>query len=235
MRLDELKEGVFIAGTDTGVGKTVVAGLAARAAVEGGRRVAVMKPVASGGRRRGAACVSADAEFLLAACRREIPMAQVNPFCFEAALAPPLAAALEGRAISWEGILEAYGLLRRQADFLVVEGAGGVFSPVAQGRTCLDLAQVLKLPLWVVVPCRIGMIHQAASALLAARAGGRPAAGFVASGIASDHPHWEWDVHEITRQTDVPCVGRVPRLSGEVVDPASRAFPSGPLLRSYFS
>lgn len=225
MRFADLADGVFIAGTDTDAGKTVVACLAARAAAASGRAVAVMKPVASGG--------ADDVERLLAACGREIPRAEANPYCFAAPLAPPLAARLEGKEIDWERILSARRDLARRGDFLVVEGAGGLLSPVAPGKTCLDLARAVGLPLWVAVPSRVGMIHQAASTLLAARSLGVPAAGFVVSGISDRHPHWEWDVARIGELTGIPCVGKVPWLSQ--ADPRRGGFPSGETAQAAFA
>lgn len=225
MRLSDLPEGVFVAGTDTDAGKTVVACLAARAAASLGRAVAVMKPVASGG--------PDDVERLLAACGREIPRSEANPFCFRAPLAPPLAARLEGKEVDWGAILAARQALARRGDFLVVEGAGGLLSPVARGKTCLDLARAVGLPLWVVVPARVGMIHQAASTLLAARSLGAPAAGFVVCGISARHPHWEWDAARIGELTGVPCVGKVPWLPQP--DPRRDGFPSGEAARAAFA
>ena len=225
MKLSELERGVFIAGTDTDAGKTVVACLSARAAAALGRRVAVMKPVASGGR--------GDAERLVAACGRPLPLDRVNPFFFSAPLAPPLAAGQEGKRIDVEVILEAYRELARTADFVVVEGAGGLLSPVVPEGTCLDLARAIGLPVWVVVPARVGMIHQAAATLIAACALGVAPVGFVVSGISGDHPHWEWDVARITGMTGTPCVGRVPLLSQP--DPRLPGFPSGEAALSAFA
>lgn len=217
MKLSDPGPGVFIAGTDTDAGKTVVACLAARAAVALGRTVAVMKPVASGG--------TGDAERLLAACGRPLPMDTVNPFRFEAPLAPPLAARIEGKTVDLEVVLAAFRDLARGADYVVVEGAGGLASPIAAGATCLDLARRIGLPLWVVVPARVGMIHQAVSTLVAARALGFPASGFVVSGVSRDHPHWAWDVERIVEGTGVVCAGRVPRLAEP--DPRRPGFPDG--------
>ncbi len=225
MRLSDAGPGVFVAGTDTDAGKTVVACLAARAAAALGRSVVVMKPVASGG--------TEDAERLLAACGRPLPMRLVNPFCFSEPVAPPLAAEREGRSIDLDTALAAFRELARGADYAVVEGAGGLASPIAPGATCLDLARRMGLPLWVVVPARVGMIHQAVSTLVAARALGFPAAGFVVSGGAGEDPDRAWDVARIVEATGVPCVGRVPRLGQP--DPRRPGFPDGPAALACFS
>lgn len=213
MRLDEIREGLFVAGTDTGVGKTVVAACVARALVRRGRRVGVLKPVASGGVRREGVVVSEDALLLGAASGTDRSPEEIAPFCFEAPLAPPLAARLEGREVRWDGVAAALAAARRGCDVLVVEGAGGLFSPLAEKRSNLDLARLTGLPLWLVVPARLGMIHQAVAALRAARAEGVVAAGFVANGLSEAHPHVAWDVAQIEAATGVPCVGRLPRAA----------------------
>lgn len=208
---------VFIAGTDTGVGKTVAAAALAAAWRAAGRRVGVLKPVASGGVERNGAVASEDALLLADAAGCDRPLEEINPFCFRAPLAPPLAALREGRAVRWDALESAFRRIAAASDRVVVEGAGGLFSPLAEGKTCWDLARELSIPVWLVVPCRLGMIHQAVAPIEAARAGGWPVRGLVLNGVpgfppGAEHPGWEWDLDWIVRRTGVPCAGRIPAL-----------------------
>ena len=214
--MDGLARGVFIAGTDTGVGKTIVSAIAAILLKRRFGRVAVFKPVATGGVRRDGVLVSEDALFLRAAIGSAMPLAAVNPQCFEVPLAPPLAAAKEGRSVDWSAIEAGWKALAGSVP-VVVEGVGGLFSPVAEGMTNLDLARMTGLPVWVVVPARLGMIHQAVATIGAAKAHGIRPAAFVVNGVSAEHPDWRWDEGEIARATGVPCAGRVPRIRADLL------------------
>lgn len=174
--------GLFITGTDTGVGKTRVAAAIARRLLRNDRRVGVYKPAASGCRREGAELVCDDAVALWEAAGRPGTLEQVCPQRFEAPLAPHLAAELEGRRLDAELLRAGFEPWRR-FDVVLVEGAGGLLSPLGPAESNADLAADLGLPLLIVARNALGTIHATLCTLLAARhhRGGLPVAGVVLS------------------------------------------------------
>ncbi|HXT59194.1 MAG TPA: dethiobiotin synthase [Pirellulales bacterium] len=160
--------GLFVTGTGTGVGKTFVAASIARALAAAGHRVGVYKPAASGCRLVEGKLLSDDALALWEAAGRQGDLEQVCPQRFAAPLAPHLAARAEGREIDAE-------LLRRGLDpwlacseIVVVEGAGGLLSPLTEEEYVADLAADFGFPLVVVAANVLGTIHQTLAALVAA-------------------------------------------------------------------
>jgi dethiobiotin synthetase len=169
-----LARGVFITGTDTNVGKTYVASLLVRQLREKGLRVGVYKPAASGCVRQQGALVSEDALSLWQAAGQPGTLAEVCPQCFEAPLAPHLAARAEGRELNRELLLAGIEPWRRGSDFIVVEGAGGLLSPVGDDYYIADLAAAFQFPLIIVAANRIGVINQTLQTLHVARTYARP-------------------------------------------------------------
>jgi|SRR6185437_4358030 len=146
-----MKNGLFITGTDTGVGKTLVACGVARLLSDAGVRVGVMKPVATG--ERG------DARRLLRAARLRENLRLVNPQFFKRPLGPETAARLEGRRVDLESVYQAYGMLAKKYDFLVVEGVGGVRVPLDESTDVAGLIQTLRLPALVVARAGLGTLN----------------------------------------------------------------------------
>ncbi|MGC4005817.1 MAG: dethiobiotin synthase [Pirellulales bacterium] len=178
--------GLFIVGTDTSVGKTRVASVIATTLFAAGKRVGVYKPVASG-------CVpdrcgvlqSDDAQELWHAAGRPATLAQVCPQRFLAPLAPDLAAREEGRTVDDALLIDELRPWCDGYDVTLIEGAGGLLSPLSESRTCLDLAAIVGWPLIVVVPNKLGAINQAAVTLVAARA---LAPNLPIAGVVLNHP-----------------------------------------------
>jgi dethiobiotin synthetase len=169
-----------VTGTDTGVGKTHVAAALLRALAARGVRAAGMKPVAAG--------VDADGRYgdvvaLRAAGNVDAGDDLVNPYRFAPAIAPHVAAAMEGRAIDLAHIARAFGALAARADVVVVEGAGGVLVPLGERDDMLDIAACLRLPVLLVVGIRLGCISHALASALAIRARGLELAGWIANRI----------------------------------------------------
>ncbi|HEV8257061.1 MAG TPA: dethiobiotin synthase [Casimicrobiaceae bacterium] len=171
--------GLFITGTDTGVGKTVVACAVLRSWVAQGRRAVGMKPVAAG-IAAGAAC-NEDVAALAAAGNVEAPLSVRNPFAFAPAIAPQLAAAEAGVAIDLKRIRAAYEVLAARADCVAVEGAGGVLVPLDARRDMLDIALTLSLPVLLVVAVRLGCLNHALLSAHAIHCRGLAFAGWVAN------------------------------------------------------
>lgn len=157
--------GLFVAGANTEVGKTYVAALIAQSLRERGARVGVYKPVASGCPRDEAGLVVADdAVALWEAAGRTDELDRVCPQRFAAPLAPPAAAAAEGRCVDARLLRDGVAYWRARSDFVVVEGAGGAMSPISDDDLCLDLARDLGYPVLLVVDNRLGCIAAALQA-----------------------------------------------------------------------
>lgn len=163
-------------GTDTDVGKTCVAVAIVREFTAAGRRVGVYKPVAS-----GLAAGPGDARRLWEAAGRPLTIAAVCPQSFSAALAPPRAARVEGRAVDEQLLRSGMVAWRSWSEVVVVEGAGGLFSPLSETSLNVDLVRDFGLPLVIVDAARLGAIGRTLATVRAARAEGLPIAAVVLS------------------------------------------------------
>lgn len=191
--------GWFVTGTDTGVGKTRVSCALMAALAQTGRRVAGMKPVASGARTTPDGLRHADAEALAAAANVVCDYADANPYCFEPAIAPHIAAEAAGVEMRLQTILDAYGRLRTRAETVVAEGAGGWRVPLGQMGFVSDIARALELPVLLVVGVRLGCLNHATLTFEAIGRDGVPFAGWVANGIEPGLARFEDNVAALTR------------------------------------
>jgi dethiobiotin synthetase len=180
---------LFFTGTDTDVGKTYVAALAASELLHLGRNVAVYKPVASGcdpatdgsGQR-----TSGDAMRLWEASGKRGNLHDVCPQRFLAPLAPQSAAIAEGRTVDETLLVEGLDAVTVQADIVVIEGAGGLLSPLSQTLLNSDVAAKMDAELIIVAANRLGVIHQVLATVLAAKALRLPVLGIVLNCISED-------------------------------------------------
>lgn len=179
MTSGNIPHGVFVTGTDTGVGKTFVAAALLRSLCGAGRRAVGMKPVAAG--IESGSEVNADVAALAQAGNVDAPLADRNPHAFAAPIAPHLAARAQGATIDIGVIESAYRRLAAVADVVVVEGAGGVLVPLDERRDMLDIASALGLPVLLVVGMRLGCVNHALLSAWAIRARGLTLAGWVAN------------------------------------------------------
>src|SRR5262249_54885246 len=153
--------GIFIAGTDTDVGKTVVSCALVRGLRALGRRVGVMKPVASGAVHTPEGLRNADALALIRAAGSEAPYERVNPYCFEPPVSPHIAAKDAMIEVDTARIKHEYDVLTGDADWVVVEGAGGWFAPINDHQTMADLAWAMSVPALMVVGVKLGCLNHA--------------------------------------------------------------------------
>ena len=160
--------GLFITGTDTGVGKTYVTAMIARWLAAGGRKVGVYKPAASGCRRDGDVLVSDDAVALWEAAGRPGDLEHVCPQRFEAPLAPYLAAQAEGRTVDVDLLRRGLEFWQRQSEIILVEGVGGLMTPIGEKTYVAELVEVFGFPLVVVSRNVLGTINQTLQTLIAA-------------------------------------------------------------------
>ena len=175
--------GIFVTGTDTGVGKTIVACAVAAWARARGIDVGVMKPVATGGIARqvggGRRWVSEDALLLAGAVGSRDPLPLINPVCFREPLAPLAAAQRAGTAIALRQICSAFRALSARHEFVVVEGVGGLLVPLTVRLTLADLAKRLGLPLVIVARAGLGTLNHTLLTLRCARELGLEVRGVV--------------------------------------------------------
>ena len=152
-------KGIFITGTDTGVGKTYVGTTLAKALKRQGVDVGVMKPVETGCRKRQGELYPADAARLIKAAGVKDRLENVCPYRFSRPLAPSVAAGMEGKRVDPEKIINSFRALLKKHDFMIVEGAGGIMVPLAGQYTYLDLAHELGLPVMIVARPGLGTIN----------------------------------------------------------------------------
>lgn len=210
-----MTRGLFVTGTDTGVGKTYIAALIAKWLCDAGHKVGVYKPVASGCRRMEQCSVlqSDDALALWDAAGRPGELDAVCPQRFAAPLAPHLAARVEGRCVDSQMLRTGLKFWQEQSEIVIVEGAGGLMSPVSDSDFVADLAIEFGYPLIVVAANRIGVINQVLQTLLVAQTyrGGLPIAGVVLNDVdaAHDDPSRASNHEELCRLSPAPLLGRV--------------------------
>ena len=201
-------QGYFVTGTDTGVGKTLIACALLRAFARTGKSVVGMKPVAAGREGGRWADVEALAHASTVSARAQI----VNPYALEPAIAPHIAAELAGLEIGLEPIAHAYEELSRLADVVVVEGVGGFLVPLNAAQTGADLAMRLGLPMVLVVGMRLGCLNHALLTRRQLEASGLRCAGWVANCIFPDMPHLDGNIRALEQRLDCPLLGVVPFL-----------------------
>jgi dethiobiotin synthetase len=202
--------GIFVTGTDTGVGKTLVASALLRAFAFSGLRAVGMKPVATGCRADADDRANEDVAALIAASNVRAPIDLVNPYCFEPAIAPHLAAQLAGSPISLARIRECYLSLASLADRVVVEGAGGLLVPLSPREDLCDLVRFLGLSVVLVVGMRLGCLNHALLTAEAIRSRGLPFAGWVANRIDSAMPCFEDNLETLRQKLPAPLIAVMP-------------------------
>ena len=210
-----MSRGIFVTGTDTGVGKTVVAATLARLLRQRGVNVGVMKPVTSGCLERDGGLVSEDAELLAWAAGVEVD-ADVAPYRLQAPIAPSVAAAREGVTVSFAAIRAAYRRLAERHEFVIVEGAGGLMVPLAGGLLVADLVTALGLPLLVVARPGLGTVNHTVLTCFTAKQLGLDLRGTVLNGYpAKPGLAEEYAPHLLDSLAGAPLLGVFPRIPGK--------------------
>lgn len=223
---------VFVAGTDTGVGKSLVAASLLAAARLQGRSTAAMKPVASGCEELDGELRNDDALLLQKYCTLDLAYEQINPVALRAAVAPHLAAQLEGRQISLQRLIGfARAIFAERADFTVVEGAGGWRVPLNQREYLSGLPQALQLPVVLVVGIRLGCINHAVLSAEAIASDGLRLAGWVANHLSADMPLAAENIATLKQLLPAPCLGELPWQPGENAEFFAPHLTLAPLLR----
>lgn len=215
-----MNDGVFVTGTDTEIGKTFFSVQLVKALRARGRRVAVMKPVASGAQRVAGRLRNEDALALLAAAGTDQPYETCNPFCYAPPIAPHVAAAQAGERIDTQRIVNQARALAAGADFLVVEGVGGWRVPLDDNEDVAALAARLQLPVILVVGLRLGCINHALLSADAICHDGVPFAGWVANRIDPAARNVEAMIDTLRRRIAAPLLAELGHGAGRsALDP----------------
>lgn len=222
----------FVTGTDTGVGKTLIAAGLLRAASAHVRRVVGIKPLAAGSEWRDGRRVNADAVLLQAASSVALDYGDVNPVLLDRAMAPHLAARIEGVSLSAALLVDHCRRLQaRTADLLLAEGAGGWLVPLNDRESMADVAAMLGWPVVLVVGMKLGCLNHALLTAAAIERAGVRLAGWVANSAWPEMTALDDNIATLTARLPGPCLGRVPWLvAGAGPDAAARHLDPRPLL-----
>lgn len=207
-------KGIFITGTDTGVGKTFIAGGLARVWFKAGKRVGVMKPIESGCVRSGKGLQPQDALFLKEMSSSTDDLDVITPYRLEHLLAPSIAAELEGVEIDPQKIERIYRQLERTHDLMLVEGAGGLLVPLYKTFTSADLIKLLGIPMVVVARNGLGTINHTLLTVEHARSNGLTVLGVIINNLSDGpDPSKENNPQIIKELSGLPLLGVIPYLT----------------------
>ncbi|RYY03849.1 MAG: dethiobiotin synthase [Gammaproteobacteria bacterium] len=209
------KKAFFITGTDTNVGKTLVAAGLLVAAKNKGLTTAALKPVAAGCEKTDEGLRNSDALLLQSVITQPLAYEQINPYALEAAIAPHIAAQQEKRSLSVDRLSGFCRGVLSSADFTLLEGAGGWRVPLNARETLADLAKNLQLPVIIVVGVRLGCINHALLTFEAIVRDGLPVAGWVANCVDPDMPVLQENIDSLRARLPIPCLGVVPFLADQ--------------------
>jgi dethiobiotin synthetase len=202
--------GVFIAGTDTEIGKTHASVSLVHALRAAGHRACGMKPVASGCEATPEGLRNADALALQAAGEPRPDYARVNPFSMHAPVSPHLAARQDGVHIGLDGIRRAYAELAADHDRVVVEGIGGWMVPLREDLLASAIPEALDLPVILVVGLRLGALNHALLSARAIQADGARLLGWIGNRIDPDMALAEDNIDTLHALLPAPCLGVLP-------------------------
>lgn len=211
----------FVTGTDTEIGKTLVASALVFLQAQRGHRVAAMKPIAAGTEWRNGRWCNDDVDTLAACASVALPQQITTPYLFKAAAAPHIAARLEDVLIDRLHILSCFEQARAQSEAVVVEGVGGFCVPLNDSYDTADMAKDLNLPVILVVGMRLGCINQALLTSEAIAKRGLKLMGWVANRVDAHMLYAQENIQAIAQRIDAPLLGTVPRL--EVASAAAAA------------
>lgn len=212
----------FITGTDTEIGKTFVTAALLRAFGEQGMRTLGMKPVAAGAEMIDGVWHNEDVDQLIAAANVSAPQDMVAPYLMQTPAAPHIVAQLEDVQIDVLQIAACYQEARELADVVLVEGVGGYVVPLNDTVSTVDMAQVLNLPVILVVGMRLGCINHALLTAQAIQVSGLSLAGWVANTVDAEMKFFEENVQALKQRLPAPCLGVIPRLAQSQTDTAYR-------------
>jgi dethiobiotin synthetase len=206
-------KGIFVTGTDTGVGKTIVSAALAHYLTERGLKVGVMKPAESG--VSDPAGLGDDGKLLQWAANSQDDLAEISPYRLRAPLAPAQAAEKEKIFIDFASLVTTAHTLGQRHDFLIIEGAGGLMTPLSGGLLMADLAREIGLPLLVVTTARLGTINQTLLTIFAAQQMGISVAGYMINRMPAQPDEAEETApHTLSSLASAAILGVLPEVDG---------------------
>lgn len=208
-------KGIFVTGTDTDVGKTVIAAGLAGLFKQKGLKVAVMKPIQTGAIKRTGKLISLDIELMIKTSGINEDINLLNPYCLEPPVAPLVASQITGVKIDIKKILTAYAKLKSRYEIVIVEGAGGLLVPILSNYLMIDLIKDLDLPILIVAKPSLGTINHTLLTIRESQAQGIHVLGVVINGLKED----EAGICERTNPQLIENLSKVPVLGIIPYDP----------------
>ena len=206
-----MKHAYFIAGTDTGIGKTHAACALLHAYRQHGVCAVGMKPVAAGIEANGE---NEDVTLLREASSFAAETALINPYCFREPIAPHIAAADEGVTVDLPPIRDALAALQATSEVVLVEGVGGLLVPLGEDFDAADLAVALALPVILVVGMRLGCLNHALLTLEALQSRGLTLAGWIGNRVDPQMRRFAENLATLERRLPAPLLGVLPHGMG---------------------
>jgi dethiobiotin synthetase len=207
-----MSRGIFITGTDTEIGKTLVSCLLINEFASEDYKVIGMKPIASGAEFIDGRLLNEDAMHLMKYSNVTAAYEKINPYCFEPPVAPHIAAQLANQQIELATIKKAYAELAQQADWVIVEGVGGWYVPINAEQTVADIAAGLNIPVVLVVGMRLGCINHAILTANAIRASGSQLVGWIANRVSQDMGVYAEVLQSLEGHLECPLIAEIPFL-----------------------
>ncbi|HGJ5855460.1 dethiobiotin synthase [Arsenophonus nasoniae] len=202
----------FLTGTDTDVGKTVVSCALLQAAASHGYQTAGYKPVASGSEQLTDGLRNPDAQLLRKNSSLRLNYHDVNPLVFAQATSPHIASKLTGKLIDWQIMDAGLNKLKQSADWIIVEGAGGWYTPLCAEQTLADWVKQQQLPVILTVGVKLGCINHAMLTAQAIKQSGLLLAGWVANEIVLPGQYQQDYLLTLQQLLSAPCLGVIPYL-----------------------
>ena len=208
-----MPDGIFVTGTDTGIRKTRCTITLMGALKNHRRQVKGMKPVASGAILNDGKLLNEDAELIMQHCSENANYELINPFVFEPAVAPHIAARQKNKIIDFDKIIACYNKLASTCECIIIEGIGGWRTPISDKTSMVDLVRVLDLPVIMVVGIRLGCINHAILTAESIRADGVNLCGWVSNQIDKDCLFIREIIDTLSKKLDYPHIADLPNLS----------------------
>ena len=208
-----MKKACFITGTDTGVGKTEITLALMKGLQDKGHRVNAMKPIATGGEKKGDGLVNDDALRLQSQSSSAIEYKYINPYIYEPAIAPHIAAQSAGETIEVSRVKDNFGKLCSSSDYTLVEGIGGWHVPINKHQSTVDIAKQINLPIIMVVGFRLGCLNHALLTYQAIKLARLRCVGWVANTIDPNLERMQENYTALKERLDCPCIGAIPYIS----------------------
>lgn len=207
-----MARGIFITGTDTDVGKTATALGLMSALQQKGFTVAAFKPVSAGCTQTENGLRNDDALQLMQQASVKLPYDTINPYAFEPAIAPHIAAQEQNIEMSIDTIVQAYEKIAAEVDVVIVEGAGGWLVPLNKTQSMADIAYALKLDVIQVVGLKLGCLSHALLTSESISAHGLTQTGWVANQCADDMPYQKENIFSLQSRLSGDCLGFIPNM-----------------------